>query len=127
MRSGPKLTHMLQIPDDAKPALDMLRSVGGDEMLAMMMQTFLQFAEERLAKMVEEANLGNIDEVASIAHSLKSSARQLGALALGEACAATEAAGKAGKTTLALEGVGAIQREFSAAKPWLQSLAGGAA
>ncbi len=39
---GSKLTHMPpQIPDDAKPALDMLRSVGGDEMLAMMMQTFL--------------------------------------------------------------------------------------
>jgi HPt (histidine-containing phosphotransfer) domain-containing protein len=124
MCGGSKLTHMPQIPDDAKPALDMLRSVGGDEMLAMMMQTFLQFTEERLAKMVEEANLGNIMEVASIAHSLKSSARQLGALALGEACAVTEAAGKANKTELALDGVGAIQREFAAAKPWLKSLAG---
>jgi two-component system sensor histidine kinase/response regulator len=115
---------MAQIPDDAKPALDMLRSVGGDEMLAMMMQTFLQFAEERLTKMVEQANLGNISEVASIAHSLKSSARQLGALALGEACAVTESAGKAGKTELALDGVGAIQREFVTAKPWLKALAG---
>jgi HPt (histidine-containing phosphotransfer) domain-containing protein len=116
--------HMPQIPEDAKPALDMLRSVGGDEMLAMMMQTFLQFAEERLAKMVEEAHLGNVPEVASIAHSLKSSARQLGANALGEACAVTEAAGHAGKKELALEGVGAIQREFATAKPWLRSLAG---
>jgi HPt (histidine-containing phosphotransfer) domain-containing protein len=112
------------IPDDAKPALDMLRSVGGDEMLAMMMQTFLQFAEERVAKMVEEASLGNINEVAGIAHSLKSSARQLGALALGEACAVTEAAGKAGRNEIALGGVEAIQREFATAKPWLQSLAG---
>ena len=115
---------MSQIPDDAKPALDMLRSVGGDEMLAMMMQTFLQFSEERLAKMVEEANSGNVPEVASIAHSLKSSARQLGALALGEACAVTESAGKAGQKAVALEGVTAIQREFAAAKPWLKSLAG---
>ena len=117
---------MSQIPDDAKPALDMLRSVGGDEMLAMMMQTFLQFSEERLAKMVEESNHGNIGEVASIAHSLKSSARQLGALALGEACAVTEAAGKAGNTAATLEGVGAIRREFAAAKPWLATLAAGA-
>ena len=124
MCAAPKLTHMPQIPEDAKPALDMLRSVGGDEMLAMMMQTFLQFAEERLAKMVEEASLGNVPEVASIAHSLKSSARQLGALALGEACAVTEAAGKAGKKELALDGVAAIQREFAAAKPWLRFLAG---
>jgi HPt (histidine-containing phosphotransfer) domain-containing protein len=115
---------MPQIPEDAKPALDMLRSVGGDEMLAMMMQTFLQFAEERVEKMVEEGSLGNVQEVASIAHSLKSSARQLGALALGEACAVTEAAGKDGKKQLALDGVRAIQREFATAKPWLQHLAG---
>jgi HPt (histidine-containing phosphotransfer) domain-containing protein len=74
--------------------------------------------------MVEEASLGNIMEVANIAHSLKSSARQLGALDLGEACAVTEAAGKADKTELALEGVQAVQREFAAAKPWLKSLAG---
>ena len=40
-------------PEDAKPALDMLRSLGGDEMLAMMMQTFIQFAEERMAKLIE--------------------------------------------------------------------------
>jgi HPt (histidine-containing phosphotransfer) domain-containing protein len=115
---------MPQIPDDAKPALDMLRSVGGDEMLAMMMQTFLQFADERLGKMVEEANLGNIAEVAGIAHSLKSSARQLGALALGEACAVTEAAGKDGNKALALHGVTAVRREYAAAKPWLKFVAG---
>ena len=117
---------MAQVPDDAKPALDMLRSVGGNEMLAMMMQTFLQFAEERLSKMVEEADLGNISEVASIAHSLKSSARQLGALALGEACAVTEAAGRAGETERALDGVASIKRQYSEAKPWLESLAAGA-
>ena len=77
-----------------------------------------------LSNLVEEANSGNVPEVASIAHSLKSSARQLGALALGEACAVTEAAGKAGKTEIALDGVGAIQREFATAKPWLKALAG---
>lgn len=118
------LAPMTEIPEDARPALDMLKSVGGDEMVAMMMQTFLQFAEERLGKMVEAANLGNIAEVASIAHSLRSSARQLGALALGDACAATEAAGKAGRKDDALEGVGAIQREFASARPWLKSVAG---
>lgn len=115
---------MPEIPEDAKPALDMLRSIGGDEMLAMMMQTFLQFTEERLSKLVEEASLGNVSEVASIAHSLKSSARQLGALALGEACAATEDAGRAGRKELALAGVESIRREFVAARPWLRSLAG---
>ena len=117
---------MTQVPEDAKPALDVLRSVGGEEMLAMMMQTFLTFAEERLAKMVEEAEAGNVNEVSGIAHSLKSSARQLGANALGEACAATESAGRRGDPTTALTGVKAIQREYAAAKPWMQALATGA-
>lgn len=116
---------MSQIPEDAKPALDILRGVGGDEMLAMMMQTFLQFAEERLAKIVEESGAGRISEVAGIAHSLKSSARQLGAVALGEACAATEVAGKADDAEGARSGVEAILREFAEAKPWMESIAKG--
>ena len=114
---------MSQVPEDAKPALDLLRSVGGDEMVAMMMQTFIQFAEERMEKLVEEANSRRISEVSSIAHSLKSSARQLGALAMGEACAAAENAGRSGDTDGALNGVAAIQREYAAAKPWMLALA----
>lgn len=111
------------VPADALPALDMLRSVGGDEMLAMMMQTFIQFAEERLAKLRDEAAEGRISEVAGIAHSLKSSARQLGANALGDACARTEEAGKSGRPDDAISGVSAIQSEYAAAKPWMEALA----
>jgi HPt (histidine-containing phosphotransfer) domain-containing protein len=116
---------MSQVPEDAKPALDVLRSVGGDEMLAMMMQTFIQFAEERLVKLAEEADSGRISEVAGIAHSLKSSARQLGANALGEVCATVEAAGRSGDAAAALAGVSGIQREYKAAKPWMEALARG--
>jgi HPt (histidine-containing phosphotransfer) domain-containing protein len=115
---------MAQIPDDAKPALDQLRSLGGDDLLTAIARTFLEFAEEELAKLVQAARVGDLANVTSAAHSLKSSSRQLGALAFGEACAATEAAGKAGNAELALDGVQAIQREFVAAKPWLESLAG---
>ena len=46
---------MAQIPDNATPALDMLRSVGGDAMLAMMLQTFVQFADERIPQIAAEA------------------------------------------------------------------------
>ncbi len=116
---------MSQVPDDARPALELLRSIGGDEMLAMMMQTFLTFADERLAKLIEEAEAGNISEVAGIAHSLKSSARQLGALAMGEACAATETAGKSGDAAAAVSGVSEIQREYAEAQPWMRAVATG--
>ena len=116
---------MPEIPEDAKPALEMLRGVGGDEMLAMMMQTFLQFAEERLGKLVEESRDGDLDEVGGIAHSLKSSARQLGALAMGEACATTEAAAKGGEHAASASGVAAILHEYATAKPWLEAIATG--
>ncbi|HVT38558.1 MAG TPA: Hpt domain-containing protein [Gemmatimonadaceae bacterium] len=116
---------MPEVPEDAKPALDMLRSIGGEEMLAMMMQTFLQFADERLSKLVDESREGHIDEVAGIAHSLKSSARQLGAHAMGEACAVTEAAAKAGDLDVATNGVDAVEREYAAARPWMEAIATG--
>lgn len=114
---------MTAVPEDAKPALEMLRGVGGDEMLAMMMQTFIQFADERMVKMAEESRDGHIAEVAGIAHSLKSSARQLGALAMGEACAATEAAAKAGDAAAAKRGVADVEREYALAKSWMAELA----
>ena len=114
---------MIAVPDDARPALDVLKSVGGDEMVAMLMRTFLQFAEERVAKLVEEAGHGNWDEAASIAHALKSSARQLGANALSDACADTETAGRSGNDAGAKAGVEAIQREFDLARGWMGALA----
>lgn len=117
---------MSQVPQDAESAIELLKSVGGDEMVAMMMQTFIQFAEERLAKLHEERASGNVSEVASIAHALKSSARQLGAHAMGEACAVVEHAGKTGDNDGALNGVDAIQREYAAAKTWMYALAVGA-
>lgn len=115
---------MTEIPESAKPALDMLRGVGGDDMVAMLLRTFLQFAEERVGKLAEEAANGRWSEVASIAHAIKSSARQLGAVALADACAETEAAGRSGEIPKTAAGVGAIQKEFTAAKQWMEAAAG---
>ncbi|MEA3247738.1 MAG: Hpt domain-containing protein [Gemmatimonadota bacterium] len=114
---------MTDIPEDAKPALDMLRGVGGDQMVAMLMRTFIDFGDERVSKLVEEAENRRWEEVASIAHAIKSSARQLGALALADACAATEEAGRGGDTGKAAAGVTAIREAFAAARPWMQALA----
>ena len=114
---------MTAVPDDARPAIDVLKSVGGDDMVAMLMRTFLQFAEERVAKLAEEAANERWEEVASIAHAIKSSARQLGAMALGDACAQAEVAGRGGDSAAAQEGVEAIGREFEAARAWMSELA----
>lgn len=115
---------MPQLPDDAKPALDVLRSVGGDELLRAMLATFLQFADAQLAKLEASARAGQLEEAAGIAHSVKSSARQLGAMALGDACAAVELAGKGGDAAGVLTGVAAVSREYAIARGWMGALAG---
>jgi HPt (histidine-containing phosphotransfer) domain-containing protein len=114
---------MTAVPDDARPPIDVLRSVGGDDMVAMLMRTFVQFAEERVGKLVEEAGNARWEEVASIAHAIKSSARQLGAVALGDACNDTETAGRVGNAVACQAGVEAIRREFQAARAWMSELA----
>jgi two-component system sensor histidine kinase/response regulator len=118
---------MTAVPDNARPALDVLKSVGGDDMVAMLMRTFVQFADERVAKLVEEAGHERWEEVASIAHAIKSSARQLGAISLSDACADTEDAGRKGDHAAAATGVTAIQREYQAARAWMDALANPAA
>ena len=116
---------MPEIPESAKPALDMLRGVGGDDMVAMLLKTFMQFADERVDKLAEEAHNTRWSEVASIAHAIKSSARQLGALTLSDACAAVELAGRANDSVASLTGVAAIQREYKDARAWMLEAAGG--
>lgn len=105
----------------------MLRGVGGPEMVVMLLRTFVQFVNERVVKLAEEAGHERWSEVASIAHAIKSSARQLGAVALADACAATEAAGRAGDVTAAARGVTDIQREFAAARAWMEDMIADAA
>jgi HPt (histidine-containing phosphotransfer) domain-containing protein len=116
---------MPPIPESAKPALDMLRGVGGDEMVAMLLKTFIQFADERVGKLAEESGGARWSEVASIAHAIKSSARQLGAMGLADACAGVETAGRANDAATAMTGVATIQREYAAARAWMAEASGG--
>lgn len=113
---------MAEVPDDAKASLDVLRSVGGDEMLAMMLRTFIQFADERIPAMQGAVAGGQLREAASIAHSLKSSARQLGAMALGDACQVMEEAGKAENAAAAAGGVLVVQERYRAARDWMSAI-----
>jgi HPt (histidine-containing phosphotransfer) domain-containing protein len=114
---------MAEIPDDANPALDLLRSVGGDEMLAVMLATFVQFADERVPAMATEVSAGRLREAAAIAHALKASARQLGALALGDACQQMEEAGKAENAAAVADGVLVVQDRYRVAREWMRAIA----
>jgi HPt (histidine-containing phosphotransfer) domain-containing protein len=61
-----------------------------------LLDKFLLTAQQQVADIVAASECGDAKAVAAVAHPLKSAARTVGALALGELCQALEAAGRAG-------------------------------
>ena len=95
-------------PDQAKPAstsaeaaavpvnVHVLEELVGDdaEMIREMLLDFRASAEKIAAELHTAYQTGQLAAAGALAHKLKSSARSVGALALGELCAAMEQAGK---------------------------------
>jgi HPt (histidine-containing phosphotransfer) domain-containing protein len=111
------------IPENARSAIAELHAIGGDELVSAMMRTFVRFAEAQLQRLEDADSTGELATAATIAHTIKSSARQLGAFALGEACAAAELAGRGGDAAALHTAVAAMRREYAAARPWMDALA----
>jgi HPt (histidine-containing phosphotransfer) domain-containing protein len=65
-----------------------------------LLEKFLLSAKEQVAHIVAAAAIEESTTVGSVAHALKSAARTVGALQLGELCEALETAGRAGDATL---------------------------
>ncbi|HYK91427.1 MAG TPA: Hpt domain-containing protein [Acidobacteriota bacterium] len=59
--------------------MERLRRLGGDELIGKMVDLFVQYAEPMLGRVVASCEAGNPDELERAAHSLKSSAGNLGA------------------------------------------------
>jgi two-component system, sensor histidine kinase and response regulator len=74
-----------------------LRGWGGDELVGKMIQLFLSNAPERLRDIQEGLEEGELERVERGAHSLKSSAGNLGAEALRVTCASLEEAAEQGR------------------------------
>ena len=89
----------------------------------MLFRSFIEFADERIPALASDVANGRLREAASIAHAIKASARQLGALALGDACQRMEEAGKAENAAAADDGVLEVQDRYRAARDWMQRVA----
>jgi HPt (histidine-containing phosphotransfer) domain-containing protein len=111
------------IPPDAQPAIAELHAIGGEELVSAMLGTFVQFTEAQLSRLADAEGAGDLDAAAAIAHTVRSSARQLGAVALGEACEAAVLAGRGGDATALRAAAKGMRREFTAARPWMDALA----
>jgi CheY-like chemotaxis protein len=88
------------VPHDALPVWnpDTLTELVGDNpaMHKRLLEKFLANANEQVAAMDAAIAAGNALQAAGVAHTLKSAARSVGALALGELCQAIETAGNDG-------------------------------
>lgn len=77
-------------------ALEMLRRVGKDVLVARMVGMFVANAPTRLGAMRASLDSGDLDGLVHAAHSLKSSAGQLGAIRLQHLLASIETDARAG-------------------------------
>ncbi len=113
----------LTYPADARAAVDEIRSIGGEELVREMMGTFVRFASAQVVRLHEAAEHGDLETGATLAHTLKSSARQLGAQHLGEVCSSAELAARGGDAAGFHQWTDEIGVAFSDARTWMAALA----
>ena len=113
-------------PSEAMPAIDEIRRIGGDELVRELLSTFLRFAATQLPRLYEAAEDGDVEVGTTIAHTLKASSRQLGALALGDACASAELAAKGGDMAGFLKRTEEVADAFERTRPWMEQLSAAA-
>ncbi|MEO8856262.1 MAG: response regulator [Burkholderiaceae bacterium] len=101
--------------------------VGKDpEVITEFLQEFRSSARETAAQIHATGHAGQLSTMAALAHQLKSAARAVGALALGEACEQLEWQGNAGHADGSLRLLGAFEAEMAAINEYFASTRGSA-
>ena len=93
-------------------ALDNLISLGGDEFLTEVIDTFLADAPELLTTLRRSLDTPDADELRRAAHTLKSNGATLGAQEFAEHCRELEQRAKSGHLEGATELVDRIEQEY---------------
>lgn len=86
----------MDVPVVDAAAVDRLRRLGGANLVRQMLELYLAQGPERMKSLVEGAAAGDTDRVERSAHTMKSSAGNVGALRLQQTAEALEAAAGAG-------------------------------
>jgi HPt (histidine-containing phosphotransfer) domain-containing protein len=103
-------------------ALDRLRSFGGEKLLSGMIELFLANAPARAAEAREALDCGDSAALRSALHGLKSSAGQLGALSVHQACVAGEELASRGDLTACSAHVQRIESDLPLAMRQLKAI-----
>ena len=102
--------------------VNVLKALVGDD--EAMIREFLHDFRLSAAKIAVELRTacaaGQATDAGALAHKLKSSARSVGALALGELCAAMEKAGKGGDTEALAELLPRFEMELASVEEFLE-------
>lgn len=103
-------TSTAQVLDLA--VIDGLLDLGGPELLAELIELFLEDAPQRLSALEEALHGADGDGVRDAAHGLKSSAANLGAAILSRVCSDLELAARRGDATLSHQLGGAARSAY---------------
>lgn len=103
----------------ARAAVERLRRFGGERLLRDMGAIFLDALPEGLATARRALAEGDAAGVGQVAHSLKSSAGQMGAVVVERLCQAMEAASRTGDLPALAALLGEAEREGAAYARWL--------
>lgn len=103
-------------------ALQLLRRVGKDKLVRNMTERFEASAPARLSAMRASAEAGDPAGTASSAHSLKSSAGQLGAVAFQRLCQEIEQAAERGDAARVNDLLADAEPTLGRALAWLRSM-----
>ena len=107
-------------------ALDRLRGFGGDKLLHGMIELFVRNAPVRAADAREALDCGDAAAMRSALHALKSSAGQLGAVSVHEACVAGEELASRGELNACAAHVERIESDLPLACERLSRIRGAA-
>jgi HPt (histidine-containing phosphotransfer) domain-containing protein len=110
------------IPEEARPALDTIREVGGDDLVVALLRTFLEYVDAQLKEATTAAAAGDVATVARVAHAIKSSANQVGAHSFADICLAAERAGGGADAAAAVAFVTGMTREFDLVRTWMEPI-----
>jgi HPt (histidine-containing phosphotransfer) domain-containing protein len=107
-------------------ALDRLRGFGGEKLLRGMIELFITNAPTKAAEAREALDCGDSAALRAALHGLKSSAGQLGASSVHQACVAGEELASRGELARCVPHVQRIEADLPAACRQLEAIRGAA-
>jgi HPt (histidine-containing phosphotransfer) domain-containing protein len=121
---------MTEDPRDPSPAgdasaLERLHTWGGEALQRQLVDMFLSRAPEQVARARAAAESGDAEGVRQVAHSLKSSAAQMGAVAMRALCQEAERRAEAGESTSLVPLAQSLEAELERYRAWVHDPEGG--